>query len=150
MNTSETTTHTKGPWRIGDAGTTIFGTGPSPQTIATIRWAGGNTRANARLIAAAPSLLTALQGLLSLADNENLYEEWKAEFTAAENAIQQATGRIYVCQSCATKRGLEHTLNYRTLIGGVPSKLIRTPSTRLKTCFDCGRKYRDIYRITYL
>lgn len=37
-------------------------------------------------------LLEALRGLLSLGDNENLYEEWKAEFTAAEEAIAAATG----------------------------------------------------------
>lgn len=43
------------------------------------------------LVAAAPELLNALYGLLSLADNENLYEEWKEEFKAAEEAIAKAT-----------------------------------------------------------
>ncbi len=51
--------HTPGPWRIGDAGHTVFGPpngNPSPQTIAS-----NCTRANARLIASAPALLAALE-----------------------------------------------------------------------------------------
>lgn len=51
--------HTPGPWRVGDAGHTIFGppTGaPSPRMVATVKW-----RADAPLLAAAPSLLAALE-----------------------------------------------------------------------------------------
>lgn len=43
---------TPGPWRVGDAGVTVFGPpngNPSPETIANVRRA-----ENARLIAAAP------------------------------------------------------------------------------------------------
>jgi len=50
--------HTAGPWRVGDAGHTVFGPPngePSPETIASVK-----KRANARLIAAAPDLLNAL------------------------------------------------------------------------------------------
>jgi len=50
--------HTQGPWRIGDAGSAVFGPpngNPSPETIAT------NVRKNAHLIAAAPDLLEALE-----------------------------------------------------------------------------------------
>ena len=60
----ENMTHTKGPWRIGDAGNTVFGPpcGLPPQRIADL----SNTKdhhANARLIAAAPELLDALESL---------------------------------------------------------------------------------------
>ena len=47
--------HTPGPWRIGDAGRTVFGPpngNPSPETVAHC-----TSRANASLIAAAPALL---------------------------------------------------------------------------------------------
>jgi hypothetical protein len=53
------TQQTPAPWRIGDAGMTVFGPpngNPSPETVAATR-----NRANARLIAAAPDLLHALQ-----------------------------------------------------------------------------------------
>ena len=67
-------THTPGPWRIGDAGAVIFGPKsdrPSPVTVAAVGRAGGNpdqARANARLISAAPELLAALQAALCLYD----------------------------------------------------------------------------------
>ncbi len=51
--------HTPGPWRVGDVGHTVFGPpngNPSPETIAKVRRV-----ANARLIAAAPEMLAALQ-----------------------------------------------------------------------------------------
>jgi hypothetical protein len=66
MNThTEQTKWTPGPWRIGDAGTTIFGPPngtPFPKTIASITnnpFPSKSQRANARLIAAAPCLLEA-------------------------------------------------------------------------------------------
>ncbi len=56
--------HTPGPWRIGNAGRTIFGPPtslPSPVTIAEIaesnRLSPDRQQANARLIASAPELL---------------------------------------------------------------------------------------------
>jgi hypothetical protein len=58
----EDTKHTLGPWRIGDAGHTVFGPpngAPSPLMVAQrVR------RADARLIAAAPELLAALEETL--------------------------------------------------------------------------------------
>jgi hypothetical protein len=51
--------HTPGPWRIGDAGHTVFGPpngSPSPRTVATVV-PHNDRRDNARLIAAAPDLL---------------------------------------------------------------------------------------------
>ena len=52
--------HTPGPWRIGDAGHTVFGPpqGLPPKIVATKA-----SRADARLIAAAPELLDALEKL---------------------------------------------------------------------------------------
>lgn len=73
MNTSTETKakHTQGPWRIGDAGTTVFGPpngNPSPLRIADIAKT-PEYRANARLIAAAPELLEALRAALAYNDS---------------------------------------------------------------------------------
>ena len=65
----KTTNHTPGPWRIGDAGHTVFGpktSEPAPATItsrldATPRVSLGERKANLHLIAAAPDLLAALE-----------------------------------------------------------------------------------------
>ena len=54
--------HSPGPWRVGDAGATVFGPpngNPSPETVANVK-----RRANAALIAAAPDLAAALRALL--------------------------------------------------------------------------------------
>ncbi len=51
--------HTEGPWRVGDAGRTVFGPpngNPSPKVIA-----GPLSRADARLIGAAPDMLDLLR-----------------------------------------------------------------------------------------
>lgn len=54
--------HTPGPWRVGDAGHTVFGPpngNPSPHIIADIHGRAGypgELRANARLIASAPTM----------------------------------------------------------------------------------------------
>lgn len=53
--------HTPGPWRIGDAGYTVFGPpngNPSPETVAAT-----THKKNARLIAAAPELLAACEAM---------------------------------------------------------------------------------------
>lgn len=91
--------HSKGPWRIGDAGTSIFGPPngqPSPETIAT----GVRTRANACLISAAPDLLKALKFSLGewyqydVANSEDGASERarKKAIKLAENAIDKAEG----------------------------------------------------------
>lgn len=73
METNASNTHTPGPWRIGDAGRTVFGApngNPSPEMVATVH--GGTSdqaailrvgimRNNAALIAAAPDLLEACE-----------------------------------------------------------------------------------------
>jgi len=53
--------HTPGPWRIGDAGNTVFGPpngNPSPEIVASV------AKRNARLIAAAPDLLAACKAAI--------------------------------------------------------------------------------------
>jgi hypothetical protein len=65
-------THTPGPWRIGDAGKTVFGPKtdqPAPITIATLQGATprcgiAERAANKYLIAAAPDLLAALEAVM--------------------------------------------------------------------------------------
>ncbi len=62
--------HTPGPWRIGDAGNTVFGPKtdrPSPQTIATLSVI--DHEANGRLIAAAPEMLAALKEIERINNN---------------------------------------------------------------------------------
>lgn len=80
---------TLGPWRVGDAGKTVFGPpngSPSPETIASVR-----RKANARLIASAPALLSALRGMLEWARRVKVANPGH-EVVAACNAIETATG----------------------------------------------------------
>lgn len=80
--------HVPGPWRIGDAGNTVFGPKtdrPSPQTIATLSVI--DHEANGRLIAAAPDLLAALKEIISDESNGLL-----AVPAAARAAILRAEG----------------------------------------------------------
>ena len=70
--------HTSGPWRIGDAGHTIFGppTGePAPQRIADL--APVDRKANARLIAAAPDMLAALEKCRNMAESLLGCDGWR-------------------------------------------------------------------------
>lgn len=89
------TTHTPGPWRAGDAGHTVFGPPngePSPQTIA------GNVRigADARLVAAAPELLAALEAFVlqrdKLAGFPLAVAPYSGAYVAARAAIAKAKG----------------------------------------------------------
>jgi hypothetical protein len=90
--------HTPGPWTKGD--TDYFYGGPAIMAqgsiVAAVSYAGApcgcseTTTANARLIAAAPDLLAALQGLLSdkyLSDPIN-----NDRMAAARAAVSKATG----------------------------------------------------------
>lgn len=57
-----TTKWTPGPWRVGDAGHTIFGPpngNPSPETIANVR-----NRVNSTVLAAAPELVNMLKSII--------------------------------------------------------------------------------------
>ena len=86
--------HTSGPWRIGDAGHTIFGppTGePAPQRIADL--APVDRKANARLIAAAPEMLDALRELVEYLDDYCAEEDFDSDTAnAARAVIRKATG----------------------------------------------------------
>lgn len=88
MKTIERTTHTPGPWRIGNAGKAIF----PPQGIAMIADCAGcdNARANARLIAAAPDLLAALKVLHDAVDALYPGIMLPAELAIARAAIARA------------------------------------------------------------
>ena len=60
----KTAQHTPGPWRIGDAGHTVFGPpngNPAPKVIAP-----NLSRDDARLIAAAPDLLQFARDFLAM------------------------------------------------------------------------------------
>jgi hypothetical protein len=85
-----TTQHTPGPWRIGDAGFTVFGPpkpGALPETIAPVK-----NRANARLISAAPELLAALEALIDR-DPAPPLEKIGAVYVNARAAIAKARGQ---------------------------------------------------------
>lgn len=100
--------HTPGPWRVGDAGATVFGPrteAPSPTTVATITKGVPSDcqRANARLIAAAPALLSALREIVTIADDDMQFPHRDRDtddigihdlelLRRARAAIQQATG----------------------------------------------------------
>lgn len=93
-----TTKHTPGPWRAFDASDMhephlgpVFVVGPERfHTVAEVRPGEtdddlpAQTPANARLIAAAPDLLAALEGVLRVADRATV------EFDAARAAIAKA------------------------------------------------------------
>jgi len=88
---SEHTT-TIGPWRIGDAGTTVFGPpngNPAPEIVAQ------SCKKNARLIAAAPELLEALKFLVSAALTEPGMSIYTAHIRQAQIIIQKAGGATH-------------------------------------------------------
>lgn len=86
--------HTPGPWRIGDAGRTVFG--PPDGNLVPTMIAPCKSRENARLIAAAPELLRALQDLTKSIELAKL--NVKKDFSilnahaCATKAIYKATG----------------------------------------------------------
>ena len=99
-----TTKHTPGPWRIGDAGHTVFGPPngePAPKIIA-----GGLTRANARRIVACvnaceginpeavPDLLQACKAALAyMIDDKASDVSGERALSAIRAAIAKAEGR---------------------------------------------------------
>lgn len=68
--------HTPGPWRVGDAGKTVFGPkgGLPPQGIAGMyaQKTPGESHANARLIAQAPAMLDLIRDIAKWFDARNI------------------------------------------------------------------------------
>ena len=89
--------HTPGPWiqQTNEAGTQIRITDSATEgrCVSTVRVFGdaGNTRANARLIAAAPDLLAALEESLEVI---RLMGCDMSNFTQARAAIARAKGQV--------------------------------------------------------
>ena len=89
----ETTTHTLSPWNIQSGkvygGGMLVATLDPPQLQEEIAM----KAADARLIAAAPDLLAALDGMLDqFEDNEQYCDDDAAVIATAREAIAQATG----------------------------------------------------------
>jgi hypothetical protein len=74
MNETKKSQHTPGPWRAEVSGDTVYITSETYGDVARVREGDGDDRreANIRLIAAAPELLEALDGILN-----NLWEDRK-------------------------------------------------------------------------
>ncbi len=101
MKTESKAMHTPGPWRIGDAGRTVFGAkvpGAMPATVAymppiTPRVDAGERKANRDLMAAAPELLAACELLLGrLDEDEDRNAKWIGD--TARAAIAKALGNV--------------------------------------------------------
>ena len=85
-----TTQHTPGPWSIAG-----YHVGTMGVTVASVIYAAGAERANARLIAAAPDLLAALE---RIANSEEYHgDTFSCDFetlqSVARAAIAKATGQ---------------------------------------------------------
>jgi hypothetical protein len=84
--------HTPGPWRVGDAGATVFGPPRKPrlpEIIATCR-----NRENTRLIAAAPELLEVCRAVMDPRSYDDNGESYQALFDKARAAVAKAEGRL--------------------------------------------------------
>lgn len=98
------TQHTPGPWIFGFGETQELGhvlavginTGPNCTPVCVLSPADRTTeldRANARLIAAAPELLEALQEIVDAADGAG-WEQLDPSFKKARRAIAKTTGEV--------------------------------------------------------
>lgn len=85
--------HTPGPWRVGDAGHTVFGPRKPDATLPVIIAQRLDSIANARLIAAAPELLAALT---ALANREWSGEEksWRTEALEMRDFARAALAKV--------------------------------------------------------
>ena len=89
--------HTPGPWGviIGDAGPIVFsGNKGSMVATCTKRITSTERESNARLIAAAPELLEALQDMIDSVIVLDVTESERSLVSAAENAIAKARSAI--------------------------------------------------------
>lgn len=94
-----TTKHTPAPWQIDDK-TFVYALGPggtnkfflSVQAAGPERIGEREKESNARLIAAAPELLAALQSMIELIDDNGLCVDGCEDYDTAIAAIAKATG----------------------------------------------------------
>ena len=84
------TTHTPGPWRVGDW---LHVVAADNTRIATIAGSGDANRANATLIAAAPDLLAVLHELRDCAGYWSEYDVPIGIVGRIDAAIAKATGK---------------------------------------------------------
>lgn len=114
------TKHTKGPWRIGDVGMTIFGpksSQPAPVMIASLlpptpRVNSEERKANAKLIAAAPDMLATLRAIAADCEdylNDDLDmdagELCQAFLNAINKVHDQATGSTFSSENPVDQYG---------------------------------------------
>lgn len=91
-SSSNNTQHTKGPWRIGDAGHTVFG---PPQGLPPKIIASGLSKVDARLIKVAPELLEACKlAFENLSPKGDIRKDFDGHVTMAAlgKAIHEADG----------------------------------------------------------
>lgn len=80
--------HTKGPWHNYNGSVVSLADGSHVAEITSNPWATAEeAKANARLMAAAPDLLTSCQELLNCIDSNRDWDEAKRARTAIENAL---------------------------------------------------------------
>ena len=94
--------HTPGPWSWGDDYQGLFGSGPNNEVLTHYNYEGmhlsygDKQAANARLIAAAPDWLAALQKVMTWIDNWSpdftQDNEWRDDEPVIRAAIARATG----------------------------------------------------------
>jgi hypothetical protein len=88
-----TTTHTPGPWFASGTDVKPLGNRPIICWTGTPERALPEARANARLVAAAPALLAALQAILAKHDDrDGMSDMWPREAALARAAIAAAKG----------------------------------------------------------
>jgi hypothetical protein len=93
--TTQNAQHTPGPWRVADGGVTHWYIYRDKDEIATTRHEFPNAEANARLIAAAPDLLAALEAaapLLASYEQSNGDNNASRMLQAMYDAIRRARG----------------------------------------------------------
>ena len=92
---------TPGPWRIGDAGFTVFGPkteAPSPRTVCKLV-SHGEREANAQLIALAPEMAEALRAIDGLMECETYDpQDVQAMMTRVSEHVDSILSRLPVAK----------------------------------------------------
>ena len=85
--TTHMTTHTPGPWRLMNSDKEVYGAFEDDGRgwrVADLAWSTTNWRANARLIAAAPELLAALEEMMYYDDGGHRGDKARAAIAKAK------------------------------------------------------------------